>query len=429
MSNWIAESTVRTGEAAQRFSLERDPDEHRQYRCVQYAANNEVVTSSEVFNRPAGRAQIHFEGFVNNLTKGVIETGVQRTYGAGATVTRVREFYGEYRGKWDWHKVELTAEKNPTPGKAGNIAALNQLARFLNGCRHTVCMVSVEVISSRPYAHRDEMLCGGTLHRNCDFCILELVSLLGNNVYFGLTGNEGFWLPPNGIAVPHIEEYVLFQSGEARYHQIPQGAWLFRGSNLDPRDVYRFVGVTKSGLIYNHYPETANCHFNATLEAYGLAVQEEEEALRKRIKAERLEREAEQKRRDEARAAREARDAEPEEFTVGEVFFVHINQGKREATALAVLGDEVLAEYTMPKGTSALFITKNLSTRKEKRGGRSGGVLSTPTARWKSVSYRSLNRKWLAAAASQSGYWEGRPQKGHELPHSIQEYIDIKTGK
>ncbi len=33
------------------------------------------------------------------------------------------------------------------------------------------------------------------------------------------------------------------------------------------------------------------------------------------------------------------------------------NQGKREAVVLAVIGDKVLIEYTMPKGTTALNIT------------------------------------------------------------------------
>ena len=44
------------------------------------------------------------------------------------------------------------------------------------------------------------------------------------------------------------------------------------------------------------------------------------------------------------------------EFNGGEKLRINVNQGWRDATILAVLGDEALAEYVMPAGTITLIV-------------------------------------------------------------------------
>jgi hypothetical protein len=68
-----------------------------------------------------------------------------------------------------------------------------------------------------------------------------------------------------------------------------------------------------------------------------------------------------------------------------------INQGMRECTIVAVLGDRYLYEYVMPNGTSTL---------RNERG--------------KSVSYSTLSQKWVQAIAEQFGliHLYANPQQG-----------------
>ena len=77
----------------------------------------------------------------------------------------------------------------------------------------------------------------------------------------------------------------------------------------------------------------------------------------------------------------------------GDTLELHVNQGEREAMVLARIGDEVLIEYEMPNGTSALVIAwvNDLSARK-------------------STSYRSLPLKWLRAVVDAQSGWIGQPQ-------------------
>lgn len=69
----------------------------------------------------------------------------------------------------------------------------------------------------------------------------------------------------------------------------------------------------------------------------------------------------------------------------GDTITIHANQAGRDGTIVARLGDEIMVEYTMPAGTSALRQI-NLNTGREK-----------------SVSYRSLTTKWGNAIEDQTG--------------------------
>jgi hypothetical protein len=77
-------------------------------------------------------------------------------------------------------------------------------------------------------------------------------------------------------------------------------------------------------------------------------------------------------------AAKEA--ASKRQYEAGDTFTEHINQGDRDCTVIAVLGDKYLFEYTMPAGTSAIN-----------------------NERHKAVSYKSLSDKWLLAIEEQFG--------------------------
>ncbi len=77
------------------------------------------------------------------------------------------------------------------------------------------------------------------------------------------------------------------------------------------------------------------------------------------------------------------------------------NQGKREAVVLAVIGDEVLIEYTMPKGTTALNTTTHVALN------MGGG--------YKAVSYASISTRWLKAIVEAGLEWVGYDQRNHRV--------------
>jgi hypothetical protein len=64
----------------------------------------------------------------------------------------------------------------------------------------------------------------------------------------------------------------------------------------------------------------------------------------------------------------------------GDRCIISINQGERDATVLAAIGDKRLLEYEMPNGTSALKIVDLIN--------------HTKTV---SVSYRAISVQWLTA--------------------------------
>lgn len=74
---------------------------------------------------------------------------------------------------------------------------------------------------------------------------------------------------------------------------------------------------------------------------------------------------------------------------------VDVNQGKREAYVLAVIGDEALIEYEMPGGTTALWVI---------HAGR------PHPRRIRNVSYKSCTKKWLKAIEEAGTIWEGQGQ-------------------
>ena len=76
---------------------------------------------------------------------------------------------------------------------------------------------------------------------------------------------------------------------------------------------------------------------------------------------------------------------------------VHVNQGVRQAYVLAVLGDEALIEYEMPKGTTALWVIRRYHPQ---------------PACLRVISYRTCPKKWLDAIEAAGTVWECRPQTG-----------------
>jgi len=73
---------------------------------------------------------------------------------------------------------------------------------------------------------------------------------------------------------------------------------------------------------------------------------------------------------------------------------LYVNQGRREAVVLAIIGQKALIEYEMPKGSTALRFVNVAGT-----GNQQG------------VSYFDLPTKWLEAIVANGLEWIGRPQK------------------
>jgi hypothetical protein len=87
---------------------------------------------------------------------------------------------------------------------------------------------------------------------------------------------------------------------------------------------------------------------------------------------------------------------------IGQRFTLWANQGERTAYVLAFLGDEVLIEYSMPRGTSALRIVN----RDEPGGGRN-------------MSYFQVPVKWLREMAETGVEWIGCPQQSNKWAPSV----------
>jgi len=82
------------------------------------------------------------------------------------------------------------------------------------------------------------------------------------------------------------------------------------------------------------------------------------------------------------------------ELAPGESLEIFANQGQREATVIAAIGDERLIEYEMPKGSTALRIIN----------------VNDPDGHYKTVSYRAVPRVWLEATVAAGIGWQGRQQ-------------------
>lgn len=81
----------------------------------------------------------------------------------------------------------------------------------------------------------------------------------------------------------------------------------------------------------------------------------------------------------------------PYDCKVGEKFGTWINQAERTCTVLLNTGNTVLAEYTMPQGTSALHLYQ------QDKG-------------FRSVSYRNLPLSILHLLVDGEVQWVGKPQ-------------------
>lgn len=84
-------------------------------------------------------------------------------------------------------------------------------------------------------------------------------------------------------------------------------------------------------------------------------------------------------------------------YEAGDEVEVYSNQAERDGTVLAVVGRDVLIEYSMPAGTTAmlLFTVKNRKLTNRRN-----------------VAYASCPQKWIRAIAAQGMYWQGLGQRG-----------------
>jgi len=94
-----------------------------------------------------------------------------------------------------------------------------------------------------------------------------------------------------------------------------------------------------------------------------------------------------------AAAAREREAREAKKVKVGQHSHVEVNQGLRPAVILAMLGDEALLEYSMPRGSTALWIVDAYTWGLVKR-----------------VSYKHVPLKWLRAMIEEGTDWVNLPQ-------------------
>jgi hypothetical protein len=85
----------------------------------------------------------------------------------------------------------------------------------------------------------------------------------------------------------------------------------------------------------------------------------------------------------------------------GDTLEVFVNQGMRDAIVLGVIDDEMIIEYEMPAGTTAMLVLPR------DNNSQSCG---------KSVSYRTCPKKWIKAIFHGTGWWTGRSQTGNEYP-------------
>ena len=90
-------------------------------------------------------------------------------------------------------------------------------------------------------------------------------------------------------------------------------------------------------------------------------------------------------------------------YQVGDWLYVLVNQGKRDAWVLGILGEQIIVEYTMPSGTTALLIVKQ-GDRADRFGKRIKGI-----------SYKSCPKKWIQAIRDGVGSWEGICQRNGQI--------------
>ena len=86
-------------------------------------------------------------------------------------------------------------------------------------------------------------------------------------------------------------------------------------------------------------------------------------------------------------------------YKAGDRLFIWSNQGERGAWVLGTLEDQIIVEYEMPSGTTALNILQN----------------AVDVKFVKSVSYKSCPKKWIQAIRDGVGSWEGICQRNGQI--------------
>jgi len=84
-------------------------------------------------------------------------------------------------------------------------------------------------------------------------------------------------------------------------------------------------------------------------------------------------------------------------YEAGDRIYIWVNQGERGAWVLGTLEDQIIVEYEMPSGTTALRILQNADYVNEHKFG-------------KGVGYKSCPKKWIQAIRDGVGGWEGVSQ-------------------
>lgn len=90
-------------------------------------------------------------------------------------------------------------------------------------------------------------------------------------------------------------------------------------------------------------------------------------------------------------------------FEAGDDTTIFSNQAEREAYVLAVRGEQVLIEYEMPAGTSALVLMS---------------AMGNELKRIKTIPHQALSQDWVDAIRDQgnSYLWIGNGQRTHGIP-------------
>jgi hypothetical protein len=120
-------------------------------------------------------------------------------------------------------------------------------------------------------------------------------------------------------------------------------------------------------------------------------------ALLQEAKAEERAALAREAREGEARLAQ--REAEKRRLKPLQEVWLWVNQGRRPATVLAVVGRQALLEYVMPRGSTALRLVQ----------------VDDPEAMIRSVSYRQVPLAFLRVLVERGVAWIGEPQVGHPV--------------
>ena len=96
----------------------------------------------------------------------------------------------------------------------------------------------------------------------------------------------------------------------------------------------------------------------------------------------------------------------------GENLTIEVNQGAREASVLAVIGDEALIEYDMPRGSTALRVVS----------------AHDPDLVIRRYSYAAVPLRWLRAMLDVGSDWTGRPQQqGNHITPSARALLAERT--